>query len=60
MPPDLKSEDDLLVKLSCAKPDQRAIYEMAELTRRLSFKSTEIDGLIKSSPDYQIMWSALL
>lgn len=33
---------------------------MAELTRRLRFRSTEIDGLIKSSPDHQIVQSALL
>lgn len=60
MPPDPKSEDDLLAKPSRAKPDQRAIYEMAELARHLGFKSMEIDGLIKSSPDHQIARSALL
>ncbi|KAI1829420.1 hypothetical protein DTO006G1_9636 [Penicillium roqueforti] len=60
MPPDPKKEDDLLAKPSRAKPDQRAIYEMAELARRLGFRSTEIDGLIKSSPDHQIARSALL
>ncbi|KAJ5185556.1 hypothetical protein N7472_010396 [Penicillium cf. griseofulvum] len=43
IPPDLKKEDDLLAKLSRAKLDQRAIYEIAELARRLGFKSTEID-----------------
>ncbi|KAJ5900128.1 hypothetical protein N7495_004872 [Penicillium taxi] len=33
---------------------------MTELARRLGFESTEIDGLIKSSPDHQIARSALL
>jgi hypothetical protein len=33
---------------------------MAELARRLGFKSTEIEGLINSSPDHQIARSALL
>ncbi|KAJ5158893.1 uncharacterized protein N7500_008544 [Penicillium coprophilum] len=43
IPPDLKKEDNLLAKPSRVKPDQRAIYEMAELTYYLGFKSTEID-----------------
>ncbi|KAJ5142480.1 uncharacterized protein N7515_001267 [Penicillium bovifimosum] len=60
MPPDPKKEDDLLAKSARAKPDQRAIYEMAELARHLGFKSTEIEMLINSSPDHQIARSALL
>ena len=52
MPLDPKKEDDLLAKLACAKPDRRVIYEIAELARRLGFKSTEIEVLINSSPDY--------
>jgi hypothetical protein len=60
MPPDPKNEDDLLVKLARAKPDPRAVYEIAELARRLGFKSPEIDGLINNSPDHQIARSALL
>jgi hypothetical protein len=60
MPPDPKKEDDLLAKPARAKPDRRAIYEMAELARRLGFKSTEIEVLINSSPDHQIARSALL
>jgi hypothetical protein len=31
MPPDLKGNDELLVKLSYAIADKRAIYEMAKL-----------------------------
>ncbi|KAJ5443130.1 hypothetical protein N7445_004243 [Penicillium cf. griseofulvum] len=60
MPPDPKSDDELLAKSSRAKPDERAIYEMAELAHQLGFQSTEIDALIKSSPDHQIARSALL
>jgi hypothetical protein len=60
MPPDSKKEDDLLANPSRAKPDQRAIYEMAELARRLGFKSPEIDELIQGSPEHQIARSALL
>lgn len=60
MPPDPKKEDDLLAKPARAKPDRRAIYEMAELARRLGFKSTEIEGLVNSSPDHQIARAALL
>lgn len=60
MPLDLKNEDDLLAKSAQAKPDPRAVYEIAELARRLGFKSLEIDGLINNSPDYQIARSALL
>lgn len=37
MPLDLKSNDNLLVKLSCAKADKRVIYEMAELACWLGF-----------------------
>ncbi|CAG8947720.1 unnamed protein product [Penicillium salamii] len=60
MPPDPKSDDELLAKSTRAKPDERAIYEMAELAHQLGFQSTEIDALIKSSPDHQIARSALL
>ncbi|OQE71137.1 hypothetical protein PENNAL_c0111G05900 [Penicillium nalgiovense] len=60
MPPDPKSDDELLAKSNRAKPDERAIYEMAELAHQLGFQSTEIDALIKSSPDHQIARSALL
>jgi hypothetical protein len=31
MPPDLKSDNELLAKLTRAKPDKRAIYEIAKL-----------------------------
>ena len=60
MPPDPKSDDDLLAKSTRAKPDERAIYEMAELAQRLGFQSTEIKAIIESSPDHQIARSALL
>ncbi|KAJ6112292.1 hypothetical protein N7523_002114 [Penicillium sp. IBT 18751x] len=60
MPPDPKSDDDLLAKSTRAKPDERAIYEMAELAHQLGFQSTEINALIHSSPDHQIARSALL
>lgn len=55
-----KSDDDLLAKSTRAKPDERTIYEMAELAQRLGFQSTEISALIQSSPDHQIARSALL
>lgn len=60
MPPDPKRDDDLLAKSTRAKPDERAIYEMAELAHRLGFQSTEINAIIRSSPDHQIARSALL
>lgn len=60
MPPDPKKEDDLLAKPVRVKADERAIYEMAELARRLGFKSPEIDALIDGSPDHQIARAALL
>lgn len=60
MPPDPKSDDDLLVKPTRPKPDERAIYEMAELAHQLGFQSPEINALIQSSPDHQIARTALL
>jgi hypothetical protein len=60
MPPDPKNSDDLLAKPTCAKPDPRAIFDMAHLAHRLGFRSPEIDGLLNSSPDHQIARSALL
>ncbi|KAJ5974842.1 hypothetical protein N7481_008549 [Penicillium waksmanii] len=60
MPPDPKNTDDLLAKPTRAKPDPRAIYDMAHLAHQLGFRSPEIDGLLNSSPDHQIARSALL
>ncbi|KAJ5976578.1 hypothetical protein N7481_010285 [Penicillium waksmanii] len=60
MPPDPKNSDDLLANPTRAKPDPRAIYDMAHLAHRLGFRSPEIDGLLNSSPDHQIARSALL
>ncbi|RHZ60740.1 DUF3723 domain-containing protein [Aspergillus thermomutatus] len=60
MPPDPKSDDDLLAKSSRAKADKRAIYEMAELARRLGFWSPEIEAIIDGSPDREIARAALL
>ncbi|KAJ5982692.1 hypothetical protein N7451_012792 [Penicillium sp. IBT 35674x] len=60
MPPDPKKDGELLAKAARAKPDERVIYEMAELARQLGFRSKEIDAIVNSSPDYQIARSALL
>lgn len=60
MPPDPKKKGDLLAKPARPKADERTIYEMAELARRLGFKSPEIDALIDGSPDHQIARTALL
>lgn len=60
MPLDPKNDDDLLAKPARAKADERAIYEMAELARRLGFKSPKMDALIDGSPDHQIARAALL
>lgn len=60
MPPNPKKDCELLAKAARAKPDERAIYEMAELARQLGFRSKEIDAIINSSPDHQIARSALL
>lgn len=60
MPPDPKSDDDLLAKSSRAKADKRTIYEMAELARRLGFQSPEIKAIIDGSPDREIARAALL
>ncbi|RDH30832.1 hypothetical protein BDQ94DRAFT_180863 [Aspergillus welwitschiae] len=60
MPSDPKKVDDLLAKPIRAKADERAIYEMAELARRVGFESPEIDALINGSPDHQIARAALL
>ncbi|KAL2814181.1 hypothetical protein BJX63DRAFT_431581 [Aspergillus granulosus] len=46
MPPDPKKDDDLLAKSTRAKADERAIYEMAKLARRLGFESPEIKAII--------------
>ncbi|RJE16775.1 hypothetical protein PHISCL_10888, partial [Aspergillus sclerotialis] len=51
MPPDPKSDDDLLAKPNRTKADERAIYDMAELASRLGFYSPEIERLLKESPD---------
>ncbi|KAG2016787.1 hypothetical protein GB937_005988 [Aspergillus fischeri] len=60
MPPDPKSDDELLAKSSRAIADKRAIYEMAELARRLGFQSPEIKAIIDGSPDCEIARAALL
>jgi hypothetical protein len=60
MPPDPKSDDELLAKSSRAIADKRAIYEMAELARRLGFQSPEIEAIIGGSPDRDIARAALL
>ncbi|PGG96174.1 hypothetical protein AJ79_09706 [Helicocarpus griseus UAMH5409] len=60
MPPDPKSEDELLAKPNRAKADERVVYEMAELAHRLGFQSPEITALINWSPDRQIARAALL
>lgn len=60
MPPDLKSNDKLLVKLSHAIADKRVIYKMAKLTRWLGFQSPEIKVIINGSSDYKIARAALL
>ncbi|KAA8652086.1 DUF3723 domain-containing protein [Aspergillus tanneri] len=60
MPPAPKNDDDLLAKPARARADERAIYEMAELARRLGFDSPEIKTLIDGSPDHQIARAALL
>ncbi|KAJ5974799.1 hypothetical protein N7481_008506 [Penicillium waksmanii] len=60
MPPDPKNTNDLLAKPSRAKPDPRAIYDMAHFAHQLGFRSPEIDGLLSSSPDHEIARSALL
>jgi hypothetical protein len=49
-----------LEKPTRAKPDPRAIYDMAHLAHQLGFRSPEIDGLLNSSPDHEIARSALL
>ncbi|KAK9604418.1 hypothetical protein V6Z93_002386 [Aspergillus fumigatus] len=60
MPPDPKNDDDLLAKPERGKADDRVIYEMAELARRLGFDSREILALAGGSPDHQIARAALL
>jgi hypothetical protein len=60
MPPDPKSDDELLVKSSRAIADKRAIYEMAKLARRLGFQSPEIEAIIDGSLDREIARAALL
>ncbi|KAJ0418856.1 hypothetical protein BJY00DRAFT_324647 [Aspergillus carlsbadensis] len=60
MPPDPKNDDDLLAKPARGKADDRVIYEMAELARRLGFDSPEIRALTGGSPDHQIARAALL
>jgi hypothetical protein len=60
MPPDPKNSDGLLANPTRAKPDPRAIYDMAHLAHQLGFRSPEIDGQLNSSSDHQIARSALL
>lgn len=60
MPPDPKNDDDLLAKPERGKADDRVIYDMAELARRLGFDSPEIRALTGGSPDHQIARAALL
>lgn len=59
-PPDPKKDDDLLAKPAHAKANERVIYEMGELARRLGFRSPEIDALIDGSPGHQTARAALL
>ncbi|KAJ5198755.1 uncharacterized protein N7498_007872 [Penicillium cinerascens] len=60
MPADSKNDDELLAKPNRAKADVCAIYEMADLAKRLGFSSNKIDELTKELPDYQIARAALL
>lgn len=60
MPPDPKRYNNLLAKPNRAKADERAIYDMAKLARRLGFYSSEIEQILKESPDRRIARAALL
>lgn len=60
MPPDPKNDDNLLAKPNRAKADERAVYDMAKLASRLGFFSSEIEQLLKGSPDREIARTALL
>jgi hypothetical protein len=60
MPPDPKNDDDLLAKPNRAMADARTIYDLADLARRLGFRSPEIECLVQGSPDRQIARDALL
>ncbi|KAB8227896.1 uncharacterized protein BDW43DRAFT_292769 [Aspergillus alliaceus] len=60
MPPDPKNDDDLLAKPNRAMADARTIYDLADLARRLGFRSPEIESIVQGSPDRQIARNALL
>ncbi|CBF84445.1 hypothetical protein AN9021.2 [Aspergillus nidulans FGSC A4] len=60
LPQPAKEEEELLVKPSRREADDRVLYEMAELARRLGFWSDEIRALLDGSPDRQIARAALL
>lgn len=49
-----------LAKASSEKADEAVIYDMARLSRKLGFHSTQITELIDQSPDRQIARAALL
>jgi hypothetical protein len=42
MPPPIRSEDELLVKRVRGELNERVLFAIAKLARRLSFKSKEI------------------
>ncbi|KAF5861640.1 hypothetical protein ETB97_012727 [Aspergillus alliaceus] len=60
MPSDPKNDNNLLAKPNWATADAPAIYDLADLARRLGFRSTETKSLVQGSPNCQITRDALL
>ncbi|PGH29471.1 hypothetical protein GX50_07785, partial [[Emmonsia] crescens] len=60
IPPEQKSEDELLAKSNHVKANEHVVYKMAELAHHLGFQSSEITALINQSSGWQIARAALL
>lgn len=60
MPPNLRKDDNLLVKPCYVKDAKRVVYKLAEPACWLGFNSLEIKLIINISPDYYITRVALL
>lgn len=60
MPQPTKDDAELLAKPSRREVDERVLYDMAELARRLGFWSEQIRDILAKSPDRHIAHAALL
>jgi hypothetical protein len=60
MPPAARNDEELLTKSDRRELNERVLFEIVELARRLSFWLKEIKELLQRSPNRLIARNALL